>query len=368
MKEPEPGMGEDKSTEMGNAEITAGEVSELNAAGRDIAGRDITQIINNYQNMDKDQLRELVEEMVHASIMGQIEDIDTESPATPEEVAKGEKTLIEAEAAREAGINFDPDELIRLSGVANKSGNVIIAEGYVREALRLYELNRDRKGMSRAKNDLGFLKRERGDHEGALLHFKEALKISIDADYSRGRASSLGAMAWSLAKLGEKERSYRLFNEALEIHRSLPENNSSVETVLNNFGSIMITDGNLSGGQELLEEALSSSKERNAPFLIETVNLGRIALFKGEFEKAKSLMEEARTGFERESHQRGVGTSLYYLGRISLFTGDYSEAEQLATECREIFKQSGDDARAALVSDLLVQIAERSTLNEIVDF
>ena len=78
MKEPEPDIDVDNGLE-----VKAGDVNELNAAGRDI-----TQIINNYQNMDKDQLKELVEEMVHASIVSQIEEIDTESPATPEEVAK----------------------------------------------------------------------------------------------------------------------------------------------------------------------------------------------------------------------------------------------------------------------------------------
>ena len=128
-------------------------------------------------------------------------------------------------------------------------------------------MNRDREGMSEAKGELGFLKRERGDHEGALLHFKEALKIAIDADYTEGRASVLGAMAWSLAKLGEKERSYRLFNEALEIYRGLPENHHRIKVVLNNFGSVMITDGNLSGGQELLEEGSKARARREtSPF------------------------------------------------------------------------------------------------------
>ena len=358
MKEPEPDTDVDKGLE-----VKAGEVNELNAAGRDI-----TQIINNYQNMDIDQLKELVEEMVHASIVSQIEEIDTESPATPEEVAKGKKTLTEAEAARNAGINFDPDEVMRLSKVARKGGSNIVAEGYARESYRLYEMNRDLKGMCQAKNQLAFLRRDLGDHDGALLHYKEALRIEIDAEYPKGKSISLSGMAWSLAKLGERERSYRLFDEALEIRRSLPEKGGDLETLLNNYGSIMISDGNLSGGQELLEEALRLSKERNASHLVETVNLGRIALFKGEFEKSKTLMEEAMTGFEKDSFQRGIGTALYYLGKIHLLTGEYEKAGELANDSREIFRNSGDDARVALVTDLLLQVAERSTSNEIVDF
>ena len=56
------------------------------------------------------------------------------------------------------------------------------------------------------------------------------------------------------------------------------------------------------------------------------------------------------------------------LAKISLLTSDYDMAEELSNKCREIFEKIGDETRAAKVTELQLQIAERSTLNEIVDF
>ena len=132
-------------------EVTASDVGEFR-----LAGRDVTQIINNYQSMNEEQLRILVGEMVQSAIMEQIEGIDAGSESEPQltiiETKRGVDALIQAEAAQKAGITFDPDEIMKLARTAIFCGRYAISEGYTREALRLYQKEGDSPGEIWANN------------------------------------------------------------------------------------------------------------------------------------------------------------------------------------------------------------------------
>ncbi len=357
-----PDKAEDDAFGTRGLEVTASDVGEFR-----LAGRDVTQIINNYQNMDKDQLKELVEEMVRSSIMRQISEIDVQSNATSEIVKKGEKTLVEADAAQNAGVPFNPDEYMKLATVATRCGRIIIAEGYVREALRLYERENIGIGMVNATIRLGHYRTLQSDYPGAIEHYQHAMKLGIEIDYPKGKADSLGRMAWAVFKQGHRERAFAMFREAIQISREL-ENNVSLKFHLNNLGSAMVTSGNFAEGQNLLEESLQIDQDLGEYGDIQKINLARVALFKGELDKAKLLLEGVRTHYEEETFKRGIGTCLYYQARIHLLEENFDESGKLAVDCRDIFQETGDENRADLASELILQIAERSTLNEIVDF
>ena len=211
------------------------------------------------------------------------------------------------------------------------------------------------------------LRRLLGDYPGSIPFHKEALRVAVDTSYPKGKANALGGMGWSIGKMGDLERAGKLFQESININRSIPDNNHNLVVALNNYGSTLVSNGDLNGGEELIQEALELGEESGKDCYTQLTNLGRIAMFKGEFEKAKSLFERTRDRIGSD-HVRGEGTTLYYLAKISLLTSDYDMAEELSNKCREIFEKIGDETRAAKVTELQLQIAERSTLNEIVDF
>ena len=68
-------------------------------------------------------------------------------------------------------------------------------------------------------------------------------------------------MGWSIGKMGDLERAGKLFQESININRSIPDNNHNLVVALNNYGSTLVSKGDLNGGEELIQEALELGEE-----------------------------------------------------------------------------------------------------------
>ncbi|SVD86962.1 uncharacterized protein METZ01_LOCUS439816, partial [marine metagenome] len=87
-----------------------------------IAGGDLTQIINNYQAMDEDQLKEALEKLLPDLLMAKLADLGI-GPGTktedtelgPEEEEQVDEVLEAAEELEEMGAELDPWNYIKLA-------------------------------------------------------------------------------------------------------------------------------------------------------------------------------------------------------------------------------------------------------------
>ena len=193
-----------------------------------IAGGDLTQIIHNYQGMDEDQLKEVVEKLVQNSLMTKLADLgigpETKAEDTeldPEEEEHVDEVLEATEAAESSGIEFDPWEYLTLGNAAKLRGRIFPAEGYCREALRLFLESGDREGEASALGVLGNIALHRADLDEAERLHKESLAISREFGNREGEAASLNNLGLITENRGDLDEAERLNNESLAIKREI---------------------------------------------------------------------------------------------------------------------------------------------------
>ena len=213
----------------GNTQIHSGR-DTINATGDGAmsAGGDITQIINQYQGMDEEQLRAAMEKILPGLLLSNLSElgIGTQSPAevkglTPEEEEKVDEALEGAAAAEEAGIKFDPWEYITLGDAAELRGRTFTAEGYYREALRMFLEAGDRHGEAQSLGSIGLIAYHRGDYDEAEGLHRESLAIKREIGDRRGEAASLNNLGLIAHTRGEYDEAERLHRESVRIKNGI---------------------------------------------------------------------------------------------------------------------------------------------------
>ena len=158
----------DGNIQIGGDGVVAAEVSNSIVAGRDI----------NIHGVPASE---------HAKALAQI-DVLREKLAISEEANQENPTPAEFQAAGDAidaamtlermGAILDPWNLINLGRAAELSGRTFSAEGYYREALRLFNEIGDRAGEARSLSNLGIIARDRGDLGEAERLYRESVRIN----------------------------------------------------------------------------------------------------------------------------------------------------------------------------------------------
>jgi CHAT domain-containing protein/Tfp pilus assembly protein PilF len=146
-------------------------------------------------------------------------------------------------------------------------------------------------------------------------------------------AESLQDIAFSSYFRGDLRRAVELQQQALAIHRQIDEAGSRVAYAINNLCGMEVTRGNLAVGEQLCEESLALSRgfEGEVGLTLGSgslINLGEIALQRGDFERAKQLQLRALDLREQSAGSEGIGWNLSELGTVALRRGDYAEAEE----------------------------------------
>ena len=201
-----------------------------------VAGRDITQIINQYQGMDEEQLRETIEKILPELLVSKLSEmgIGSQSHAegkelTSEEEGEVDEALEGAAAAEEAGIEFDPWEYITLGNAARLRGRNFPAEGYYREAMRLFLEAGDREGEAQSINNLGNIAKDRGDLDEAERLHRVSLAINREVGNRVGEATSLNNLGDLEEARGDHDVASEYYEQAKGICTELGLNEDDEE-------------------------------------------------------------------------------------------------------------------------------------------
>jgi tetratricopeptide (TPR) repeat protein len=228
------------------------------------------------------------------------------------------------------------------------------------------------------------LLRQTGDFSKAEYALHEALRFQKEAAY-RSPDVKDGRIALTLNDRGVLYykndnilKAERDFIEGLELVRGpvkrLPEIVEIVEclaVLLNNIGSLYLTNGRNGDAEESFEEALAIyerlSKLSVGMVLVERAtvlnNLGALLISIGEFSEAEIKLKESLS-IRRELEERGVayhkvrvGSTLNNLGILHLKREEYSEALDLFQEATDLIEKIASKSSLDCKADL------RSTLS-----
>jgi eukaryotic-like serine/threonine-protein kinase len=189
--------------------------------------------------------------------------------------------------------------------------------------------------------ELGRAFQDRGDGARAEPLFREALQIrrTVFGEAHRETATSKSALALLLWNRGDLAAAEPLFRESLETSRAvLSDDHPNVASSWNNLGLVLLDRGDFAAAEPMFRESLAIKKKQfgdHHPSLGPSLsNLAAALRGQGRLEDARSLLEQALT-ITRETlgpdHQSIPGYEVN-LARIFLAQDDPARAEPLLRE------------------------------------
>jgi CHAT domain-containing protein/tetratricopeptide (TPR) repeat protein len=182
-----------------------------------------------------------------------------------------------------------------------------------------------------------------GEPTRALAWFNEARTIlqGIQAQHTQQYVLLLNSLGANLAKLDRVDESQKIFEEALALFADKKSHNDpDYLLTLKNKGVLCIQANRLEDAQRHILEALDINQkllgplsESNADFLLD---LGQVALLKGDYRQAETLTRRARWMLASTSNQVQKKRATAQLVTILGATGRPGAAFELASEVLEL--------------------------------
>ena len=231
-------------------------------------------------------------------------------------------------------------------------------------AMRRHFLGREHKDVAVTLVELGRAYERRGNDDRAETLFREALDIrrKVFGDAHRETATSKSALALLLWNRGDIGAAEPLFREALDTSRAvLAEDHPNVSSGWNNLGLVLLDKRDFAGAEPMFRRSLAIKRKQlgdNHPSLGPTLsNLGVSLREQGQYEEARQRFEEALTITRQglgDSHQSLAGYAVN-LARVLLAQGDAVAAENLLRDALARQRQTlaADDWRMASTKSLL---------------
>ncbi len=233
-------------------------------------------------------------------------------------------------------------------------------------AMRRKLLGRENKDVAVTLVELGRAYEDRGIYDRAEALFREALDIreTIFGDAHRETSTSKSALALLLRDRGDLAAAEPLFRQSLETSRKvLSEDHPNVSSGLNNLGLVLLDKGDYAGAEPLFRESLAIKRKRlgdNHPSLGPTLNnLAGSLRGQGKLPEARALFEEALAVTRRslgDSHQSIAGFEVS-LARVQIAQGEPAAAEKLLRDAlkrqEQTLVQDKADWRLAVTRSML---------------
>jgi len=147
---------------------------------------------------------------------------------------------------------------------------------------------------ARALHSLGILIADRGDAAGALAYFEESGELFREAGELDWMARSLNSQGGIARDLGEFERAERVFEECVDIRRTLEGAGRSLAIVLGNLAMVALDQQDLARARAIGEECLEMARETDQWVHAVTMQfLADVAVEQGDGERARELLRGA---------------------------------------------------------------------------
>jgi tetratricopeptide (TPR) repeat protein len=239
------------------------------------------------------------------------------------------------------------------------------SQAMLEEALVIGRRGPENEALAQTLNDLGVLRREKGDLSGAARLLGEALAMRRRLLGSEHRdvaltTSELGRVS---RDLGDYERAEKQTAEALRIRRKVyGEEHTETATTENDLGLVLLEEGKLSEAAALFRQSLAVHRkvfgEDHASVARVMNNLATVTDEMGDFAGAESLIRQSLAIRRRvlDQNHPDISKALNSLARVLLERGQYGEAAALLRESLPIARAAYGDAHP-MVANCLVKLA-----------
>ncbi len=187
--------------------------------------------------------------------------------------------------------------------------------------------------VARTYKDLGYLK-------DARQLYEESLEIYKSLNQQEGVAAVLNNLASILKQQGELEKARRFYDESVEIKKGLGYDRN-IASALHQMAIIAQGQGEIGDARRLYNESLEIKRRLDDQSgIAATLNdLGIIAQGQGEIEDARRLYDESLEIEKKLGNRQGIAISLFNLGLLAEVKGDNAEAPRLYSEALKIFER-----------------------------
>ncbi len=203
---------------------------------------------------------------------------------------------------------------------------------------------------------LASLARISGDYEEARALYEQALELARSLEDRHLYADALFAVAFSAMKQGDLVRAQDLANEALSVQLRL-ENDAGIAHARNTLGSIALNHGDSTGARDAFEQALAffeiAGDERNAGVVVG--NLGLCALYEGNLPVAIEAFNESAERSRSAGNRQFVAYMLQQHADARLLLGESASVAPILGESLAIAQEIGD-------KDALICILETASI------
>lgn len=214
--------------------------------------------------------------------------------------------------------------------------------------------------LGRAYRGLG----QYGLAKAAVAHAAEHARRAADRRGSGDALAELARVHWLEGGEGGYAEALRLFEEALELRRSLGSARAIAET-LGLIANIHIQRGDYDAARAPLEEASALAREAFdvAAEARALMALGAIAYFGGDLERALEVWKDGLRAAETAGERELIGAFLNNLGETRLARGELDHAAAALLEARETTTETGDlRTLAEVLKNLSALYARRGDL------
>lgn len=287
----------------------------------------------------------------------------------------------------------------RLGGVSYQKDQIDRASEYLHKSLVLWEQAGDRVAVARAYNNLGLLAWQSDQWELALEHFKRSVELNTglgDAEAAILLHINIGTVLMDMGDLEQARQHLDMglqqaeqighsFLEGMAYHHlarlcisagewdqalRFGENGLKVLTEIgaedsNNLADLYISLGEAWIGLHSLDRALEAGEnaarllalspqgEHPGPQTIRLKRLsGYLAIFQGEYELARRLLDQSVEGYERHGNWLEVGRSCLTLAYLAREMQDLHLLREQVEQAEAIFERLGARRDLAIAQEL----------------
>ena len=239
-------------------------------------------------------------------------------------------------------LNFSYGKAYALKNMGNASyylGNYMEALFYWQQSLAIFKQSGDLLGVSNMQSNMGVVYYYQGDDEQALKYYLESLKAAEKIDNKLRIATAkvnIGAVYFQ--KENTHDLALKYYLEALPLSEELNDQ-EAIGTVYVNLGEIYLTKGDDVSALNYFEKGLEAyqSVNGNTPYAL--YDLGRLYLFRKDYERALSYQKEAfdlagQKNSKNEMAQASIGIAETYreMGKIREAIQAYKQSLEISSE------------------------------------
>lgn len=205
------------------------------------------------------------------------------------------------------------------------------------------EAKEGKKALAAFYNDIGIIKKQKGNYPEALENYQKSLQIYKKLNDQDGISTNYNSIAIIYYYLGDFSRAIEYYQKAFEIFRKI-RSKEGMALSYNNIGMIYSNQGKFTKAIEYYQKSLELKKSLNdKKGIASTYNgIGAVHYYQADYDEAINYFEKSLKIREELNNRKGVAMSLNNIGMIYKSKGDYEQAIKNYKKSLEIREELND--------------------------